>query len=471
MEYRKNILFYVIVTALLSIDTLSAESVITSQALAAGGADVRIDALGRIEGAVGFDGLDISYLSGLKACAIDPSPEVRKKTAQVIGMFFVAGKEQLDDGVEELLIKLANDQSSAVRYAAVYFGLADIKSKSNAVVEQLLTEATTTRNRKLYDKIVGSLSSNHDQAAVILDQKITEPHSKSFYTIYEAMTGKSPPPRNPSLDMVLLSVDKALAKQNSRMRLSTLKNMSRSPVDDKYLDSLILCCADPTAPVRSMSTQLICDNFVPKSGMPSMEVLNILTQMAQDVSGQVRFSAVHYGLTQIEQLPDSIFELLVDIASKEKEGALFDFISDKLSNEMSRLVKTLDGKLTGETPVNYYEIYEDLTGFSPPKTERLLDMPSSSPMLFSFFVGQKNPQADKRRLEAELTQAGLSHLDLFITKSDSLYALLLKTRVTRERLLVDHQFASHPEFKYLQKMWLTPEQEAQVDAIRIDREK
>lgn len=467
MKNKKNLLVYMTAITLVFSDTLSAESKITPQALTAGGVTGKLNALARLEEAVGSE-LDISYLASLEACAADPSTEVREKTAHVVSMFFVDGKEQLGDGVEELLVKLANDPFASVRYAAIYYGLAEIESKSDVVVEQLLTEATTTRDRKLYEKIAESLSSNREQAAMILDQKITERYSKPFYTIYETMTGKKPPPRDPSLDTVVLSVDEVLSSKNSRMRLSTLKNMSKSPVNKKHLNSLMLCCTDASAPVRSLATKIIGENFVPSVGAPEERVSNILIKMAKDDSVDVRYSAVKHGLSRIENKSDEMLSLLLKLASKERSGPLFDCIAASLIDEQPRVAEMLDEKLKQANPMAYYEVYEVLTGTAPPRTDRLLDMPSSMTRLFAFEGLEGDLNAQKQALAVELERAGIESPDLFVSDGPSGRVLLLKTRITRDRLLVEKIFSDHPEFSYTQSLWLTAEQEKQVDALRVD---
>ena len=61
---------------------------------------------------------------------------------------------------------------------------------------------------------------------------------------------------------------------------------------------------------------------------------------------------------------------------------------------------------------------------------------------------------------------GVEDPDLFISGAGTGYVLLLKTYLTKERLIIEKHFASNKKYMVSQTMWLTPEVEIEIDALR-----
>ena len=152
--------------------------------------------------------VDESFLPGFKVCSEDSALPVRSVTAQLLGRYFVQGKENPNPEAVGLLIKLSQDDSSDVRYNAVYHGLTQIADKSDEMLTRLIDIATTDREQSLYDRIVESLKTDRERVAVILDQKLTDGSDIAVYEIYEDLTGQKP-----------ANADKYLEMPSSRPRL------------------------------------------------------------------------------------------------------------------------------------------------------------------------------------------------------------------------------------------------------------
>lgn len=146
-------------------------------------------------------GVDESFMPGFKVCAEDKATPVRSVAARIMGQNLVAGLDKPNEEAVALLMKLAKDESSDVRFNAVYHGLTQLKHKSDEVVVLLLDVAADHREHSLYDRIVEALEDSRDRTTQILNQKLKEEDSIAIFEIYEDMTGNPPPNSTKFLDM------------------------------------------------------------------------------------------------------------------------------------------------------------------------------------------------------------------------------------------------------------------------------
>ncbi len=267
-----------------------------------------------------------------------------------------------------------------------------------------------------------------------------------------------------------ISIQEMLVIGHSGLKLHSLAMITqgnvKGGVDESFLPGFKVCAEDPATPVRSVAARLIGEHFVTGKENPNPEALALLVKLAQDESTDVQYSAVYHGLTQIKQMSDENIELLVNIAATNREPGLFDQIAQSLAPYRPKVQAILDRQLKEGKSIAYYEIYETLTGKKAPDNETYLDMPSSRPRMFIFKGEGRDPEAFKAALAADLKTAGLSNPDLAVSGVGENYVLLLKTFITRDSQTVEKRFADHPKFKITQDLWLTPELEIQIDAMR-----
>ena len=270
-----------------------------------------------------------------------------------------------------------------------------------------------------------------------------------------------------------ISIQEMLVIGNSGMRLHSLamitQGKAKGGVDESFLPGFKVCTDDPATPVRSVAARIMGQNLVAGLDEPNPEAVELLIKLAHDESADVRYSAVYHGLSQIKDKSDDIIVLLIDVAATNREQGLYERIIQSLENNREQVIQILDKKLKDENTIATYEIYEDLTGKIPGDADKYLEMPSSRPKMFIFKGGGNDAEAFKAELEAELGSLGLETPALFISGVGENYVLLLKTYLTKDRIAVEKTFADHGSFKITQEMWLTPELEIQIEAMRGNR--
>lgn len=277
-------------------------------------------------------------------------------------------------------------------------------------------------------------------------------------------------PTNEPSAPTTISIQEMLVIGNSGMRLHSLAMITQGKVkggiDESFLPGFKACAEDPGTPIRSVAARIMGQEMVAGRDEPNPEAVELLMKLAKDDSDDVRFSAVYYGLSQLKNKSDDVVELLLDVAAANREHSLYDQIVQSLENSREQTTRILDEKLKSGDSIAIFEIYEDMTGKKPPNSDTYLNMPSSQPRMFIFKGDADDAEAFKAELDAELKTLGIENPDLFISGVGSNYVLLLKTYLTKDRLAVEKYFSTHDRFKITQDMWLTPELEVQIDAMR-----
>ncbi len=281
---------------------------------------------------------------------------------------------------------------------------------------------------------------------------------------------KTPFPTNAPAGPKTISIQEMLVIGPSGMKLHSLAMITQGKVkdgvDESFLPGFKVCAGDSATPVRSVAARLLGQHFVEGKDEPNAEAVALLVKLATDESADVRYSAVYHGLSQIKNKSAEVVELLIDVATTNREQGLYDRIAESLEDEQEATIAILDKKLADGNDIAYFEIYEDLAGKAPANVEKYLEMPSSRPRMFIFKGAGGDAEAFKAELETVLKNAGIESPDLQVSGADENYVLLLKTYLTKDYKIVEKQFAGEGKFSITQDMWLTPELEIQIDAMR-----
>lgn len=292
----------------------------------------------------------------------------------------------------------------------------------------------------------------------------------SFATASIALAQTNAPSTNAVSSPKTISIQEMLVIGNSGMRLHSLAMITqgkvKNGVDESFLPGFKACSEDPATPVRSVAARIMGQNLVEGKEAPNLEAIELLIKLAQDESADVRFNAVYHGLAQLNTKSDEIIALLLDVAASNREHTLYARIVESVESNHETTARILDEKLKTGDSIATYEIYEDMTGTPPPNSDRFLDMPSSRPKVFIFKGGESEAETFKAELTSALQTAGIDSPDLQISGVGANYVLMLKTYLTKDRLTVEKTFSGHDTFTITQEMWLTPELEIQIDAMR-----
>ncbi len=277
-------------------------------------------------------------------------------------------------------------------------------------------------------------------------------------------------PTNAPTQPATISVQEMLKTGPSQLKMHSLAMITqgniRNPVDESYLPGLSVCAKDKDSLLRSMTARILGQYFVADKEIPHPEALQLLQGLATDDSGDVRFNAVYYGLTQTKHKTPKIAEQLIDIAAQERNPALHDRIIISLANYQPQVTEILDAKLAKGDDIAIYEIYEEFTGNQPLNADQFLDLPSSRPHLIIIKPSGKDAETTKAALIAELEKEGLKNPAVQISGKGDNYVLMLTTYITRDYQTAKGVLSNHGQFSITQNMWLTPELEIQIEAMR-----
>lgn len=256
-----------------------------------------------------------------------------------------------------------------------------------------------------------------------------------------------------------------------QLRMHALSVVSKKEkLDDSYLKSFERCLEDDAPAIRGIVAQQIGNFFIKEIQNPNPEAIRLLMDLTRDESKDVCFNAVFYGLAKLEKKSDEVVERLLEVAMRQRDNnMLYDTIVESLKPYTSITKATLDATLGSEDPgqaLAAFEIYEDMTGESAENADRFLKMPSSRPNVFILKGDTEDAQAHQAQLEAYLEKEGMENPETFISGSDGKYILMLKTFLTSDRLLAEKLFKGESPFELTQQLWLSPELEVQINAMR-----
>jgi hypothetical protein len=270
-----------------------------------------------------------------------------------------------------------------------------------------------------------------------------------------------------------ISVQEMIETGPPQMRLHALAMITQNRVkelDDSYLKTFAICAEDKNLPIRSVAARIVGSHWI-EAGKENPEAISLLLKFSHDEAEDVRFSAVYYGLANVQNKSDAVIKRLIEITDNQREPTLNAKIKEGLKGDKERVKAILNQQLNDpdeNRAIRAFEIYEDLTGETPDETERFHDMPSSRPMLFIFSTNSDAPEKTKADLERELKKIGIANPDLSFSGPKK-QVLLLKTYLTGDRLLVSNTFHSeHPDFPLTQQLWLSPKLEAQMNAMKSE---
>ncbi len=267
-----------------------------------------------------------------------------------------------------------------------------------------------------------------------------------------------------------ISMQEMLVTGSSELKLLTLslltQGMYKGEVDGSFLPGFKICAEDSALPIRSVAARLLGQYYVQDKKEPNAEAMELLFRLAKDEAYDVRFNAVYYGLSMVEDKSDELLELLVDTAAKDRDPNLFDRIVESAAADRKRVVAILDRRLKKADNIAVFEIYEAFATKKPENTAAFLQMPSSRPRLFVFSGKEATTESFKKDLEKELKALGIESPVFLEVGSGENRVLMLKTYLTKDYLAVEKAFADHSRFAFSQELWVTPEIELQIEKMQ-----
>ncbi len=141
---------------------------------------------------------DDTFIPVIQTCAKDGSPDVRIKTAEVAGYYWIWGDTIKNPKITRLLIQLSEDEVSEVRLTTVEKGLFNIPNKTEDVIKRMIDITLTDREEipeKLYARIQYVLRVNKEKTQGILQEylKDGEHDHGSVTSLYRDALRSDPP--------------------------------------------------------------------------------------------------------------------------------------------------------------------------------------------------------------------------------------------------------------------------------------
>ena len=126
--------------------------------------------------------MDETHLSAFTQCSGDADPEVRAKTARIVGERWIGASRHPSEEAIDLALYLAEDEDPAVQYAAVYFGLSTIVDMDGRVLRRLVEMAMEDQETDRYQRILWALRRHRARVTELLPDYRNLPSKASRLT-------------------------------------------------------------------------------------------------------------------------------------------------------------------------------------------------------------------------------------------------------------------------------------------------
>jgi len=123
-----------------------------------------------------------SALAWFARCATDPEALVRAPVARMIGERWILTASNQDPVAVNLLLKLSEDASPAVRYNATYYGLAVVSPKDDALILRLMRVAGAEADSTLSKRVAWGLRAYRPRIRFLLQERIASGNADQWVT-------------------------------------------------------------------------------------------------------------------------------------------------------------------------------------------------------------------------------------------------------------------------------------------------
>lgn len=252
------------------------------------------------------------------------------------------------------------------RHYAVYFGLSVVKQKSPAILRTLAELCIKVDDPNDLHRVAWGAKSQREELIFYLkpalesDDKEIRKKAELCKLIFQgkqdafAWAGQQAKLRaQKKYGDKLPEIKKVLLTGDSKQRYGMLNEIMRERIllimDNSFIKALEACSADPNEKVRRSSARLIGNRYVWGSKEPSAEAITLLIKISKDNDHNVRYNAVYYGLSTINNADDTVLTRLVEMGLEDREPNLYNRIIWNLRRNKARASVLLEKYITDKT--------------------------------------------------------------------------------------------------------------------------
>ncbi len=295
---------------------------------------------------------------GLRRYPRSPVPLLRW-----VGNTFIWGKSPQHPAAIELMYHAAtcneiNEDRYGTRGPAIYFGLAVVRPKTDAILRTLVDISMRVDDPNDLSRITWGVGKQREQAASFLvpyetdsDPAIREKAEAVRKILARELkavtwaTAKRREAAQASWGDQLASLTAALHTGNSKTRREVLELIAREHIalimDDSHVSAFAQCSADADPEVRAQTARMVGERWIGAVREPTAEAIDLALYLAEDEEPAVRQAAVYYGLSAMVDKDDRVLRRLVELALEDQESEGYRRILWSLRRHRVRVMELL----------------------------------------------------------------------------------------------------------------------------------
>lgn len=303
-----------------------------------------------------------------------------------IGGRYICGKSPQNPDAVEIMYHAAdfsgeNADPQGTRHYAVYYGLSVVQPKTPAVLRTLVDlcmrvddpndlHAIAWNSRSQSQGLLGYLEpylQSEDKAvqnkAIVLEQIFTG-KLKAFDWAKQRAEAQAAEKYTSQLADIKNILQTGSSLQRKEAQQLIMKERITPIMDDSFISAFAACANDPDAGVRSDAARLIGGRWIWEVPVQSSEAIELMLRLSQDSDREVRYNAVYYGLSVVQNKNEIIIRRLLEMAFDDREPNLYGRIAWGLRGSRDITARLLNEYMAGDNSRFAQcakEIYEDMT--------------------------------------------------------------------------------------------------------------
>jgi hypothetical protein len=312
----------------------------------------------------------------------------RQKTSIVewIGSRYICGKSPQNPDAIEIVYHAADFSGEkanpqGTRHSAIYWGLSQVNPKTPAILRTLtdlcmrvddpndihpIMWNSRSQIPELLHYLEPYLQSDDNAVqnkAIALEQIFTG-KLKAFDWAKQRAEAQAAEKYTSQLADIKNILETGSSLQRKEAQQLIMKERITLIMDDSFISAFAACAGDADASVRNDVARLVGGRWIWGVPVQSSEAIELMLLLSKDSDREVRYNAVYYGLSGVQNKNEIIIRRLLEMAFDDREPNLYGRIAWSLRESRNITARLLDEYIAGDNPrfaQCALEIYEDMT--------------------------------------------------------------------------------------------------------------
>jgi hypothetical protein len=311
--------------------------------------------------------------------------DLQMSTLRGFGNSYIWNKSPQNPEAIDLMYHAAGSTNREISYNAIYFGISTVRPMTQPILRALVDIGMNTEDPNTLSRIVWAGSANKADLARYLQPHLdsldpkrrerAEDLAKIFSGELNAFVWAEAHAKSVAAQKFtdrLPELRETLLTGNSAARRETFDFIDKERIaliiDDSFIPAFEAAASDSDPKVRKAATITISRWIW--TDTPSPAGIDLIQRLSHDVSREVRYNAMYYGLSGIHKRSETVIERLLEMTFQDglDDGDFRGHATTSLRDDKKTLARVLQNWMQGADPVRAlfaYGFYLDTFAAQP----------------------------------------------------------------------------------------------------------